>query len=155
MNEQTGSPALRQIFGSAPVSFVEHGEGPGTIVVDIDSVNTINSFQVRELVRFLNELEESDLKVNLRLENVRPAMMRQFRVLYRNLAKCLFISSFYIPFFCEKCSIEGAAMLVTTDKFLATKDLSKLVQNVPVCDKCHAPMVIDSDMESYQFLLVR
>lgn len=73
------------------------------IVIDLKSVKSINSVGIREWLNWFRPLAE---KCEITLERCPKAMVFQFNMVDGFLPARTSVSSFYVPFFCEKCDKE-------------------------------------------------
>lgn len=113
----------------------------GRVVVDAAGVAHINSYGVREWIRFVRFLEEQSVEMELR--RCALPLVRQMTMLPATRGKAR-IGSMYLPYFCEACDDERAV--------LVTLPQAKIDDAVP-CPSCGAAMSFDDAVAAYEPLL--
>ena len=77
--------------------------GHGSVELDLQNIRAINSVGIREWLNWIRPLAE---QVPITLINCPKAMVFQFNMVEGFLPKRALVSSFYVPFYCEKCDRE-------------------------------------------------
>lgn len=113
----------------------------GSIVVDAAGVAHINSYGVREWIRFLRFLAEQNVEVELRRCSV--PLVRQMTMLPATRFNAR-LGSLQLPYFCDACD-DGKDVLVTLP--VAT------VPETAPCPTCGAAMSFDDAVAAYTPLL--
>jgi serine/threonine protein kinase/anti-anti-sigma regulatory factor len=101
---KTGGGCLLRLGGVLDESFDQKAFLDGTegvVVVDLDAVQRITSFGVREWINALKELRAKELY----FINCRPVVMSQFNMV-AGFGGAGTVVSFYAPYVCEECDAE-------------------------------------------------
>jgi hypothetical protein len=77
------------------------------IVLDLKAVKSINSVGIREWLNWIRPLAE---KADFVLEHCPKAVVFQFNMVEGFLPARSTVSSFYVPFYCEKCDKEDSVL---------------------------------------------
>ncbi len=100
-----------------------------TINLDLKTLENINSLGIRDWV---NWLEPLSLKFEINILNCSKRLIHQFNVVTGFLPTNARITSFYVPFFCEKCEFEddflfqlGSEVVVKNGQVHVVADLNK------------------------------
>ena len=113
----------------------------GRIVVDAHGVAHINSYGVREWIRFLRFLDEQSVEIELR--RCSTPLVRQMTMLPATRGKAR-LGSLHLPYFCESCDDERDV--------LVQLPLPGVPESAP-CPTCGAAMSFDDAVAAYEPLL--
>ena len=78
------------------------------IRIDLQAVKSINSVGIREWLNWIRPLSDAGAKITL--ARCPKAFVFQLNMVEGFLPKGGVVESFYVPFFCEKCDKESAAL---------------------------------------------
>lgn len=76
-----------------------------SVIIDLNGIRAINSVGIREWLAWIRPLSQG---VAITLERCPKAMVLQFNMVDGFLPPKAKVSSFYVPYFCEKCDFEGS-----------------------------------------------
>jgi hypothetical protein len=128
-----------------------------TIVLDLKNVKSINSVGIREWLNWIRPLAE---KSDFVLENCPKAVVFQFNMVEGFLPPRSTVSSFYVPFYCEKCDKEDSVLFNVGKEIKAAGGKVEIafdVKTAAICeDKANAAnceMEMDvTEAKYFQFL---
>lgn len=111
--------------------------GPRRVVVDLSGVDRVNSFGVREWIRFLKALK--DVGVGYALDGVSVPMVRQMNMIPQARGGAE-VRAIFAPYYCPACDDERALRLAAG------------ARSAPAhasCPTCGAQMEFDDVPEAY------
>lgn len=83
-------------------------EAVKTVVIDLNGVRSINSVGIREWLAWIRPVAQT---AEITLERCPKSMVLQFNMVDGFLPAGTKVTSFYVPYFCEKCDYEGSHLL--------------------------------------------
>lgn len=78
------------------------------VVIDLNGIRTINSVGIREWLAWIRPVAQV---AEITVERCPKAMVLQFNMVDGFLPPKTKVTSFYVPYFCEKCDYEGSHLL--------------------------------------------
>ncbi len=75
------------------------------VVIDLNGIRAINSVGIREWLAWIRPVAQA---ATITLERCPKSMVLQFNMVDGFLPPKAKVSSFYVPYFCEKCDFEGS-----------------------------------------------
>lgn len=111
--------------------------GPRHVVVDLSAVDRVNSFGVREWIRFLKALQ--GLGVRCALDGVSVAMVRQMNMIPQARGGAE-VRGVFAPYYCSACDDERTLLLASGAR--------SAPERAP-CPMCGAHMEFDDVPEAY------
>jgi hypothetical protein len=130
-------------------------KGQEKIVIDLHSVKAINSVGIREWLNWIRPLAE---QLPIELIRCPKAIVFQFNMVEGFLPKQAKVSSFYVPFYCEKCDREDNVLFnvgteVTVSAGVVAIEFDKKAANLckSTAGECEAEMDV-TESKYFQFL---
>jgi anti-anti-sigma regulatory factor len=117
----------------------------GPLVVDLGSLDRINSIGVRMWLNFVNKCEATG--IGLTFERCSPAIVEQMSMITNFMGARSRVKSILIPYVCLACKHEHLELLELAPGAMVTPTIP--------CPKCQAPMELDNLIETYAALLER
>ncbi len=111
--------------------------GPRRVVVDLSGVERVNSFGVREWIRFLKGLK--DVGVGCALDGVSVPMVRQMNMIPQARGGAE-VRAIFAPYYCHACDDERTVRLAAGAR--------SAPEHAP-CPTCAAQMEFDDVPEAY------
>ena len=108
-------------------------------IFNFDLVTMINSCGIREWINFIEKLPTES---KIEYHNCRQIIIEQINMVQGFIKKGASITSFYAPYFCNKCDAEKKIKLKTNDLNNATAPELK-------CDQCEDTLEFDAIEEQY------
>ena len=102
------------------------------ILIDLDQVNRINSYSLKNLVRLLKHHKNRQIK----FQNCPVFIIDQFNLFTRLFSDNVQISSFYIPLQCFKCDKNYDSSHTLQSKDVDTEGLEEYIKNLNQKFKC-------------------
>ena len=115
---------------------------PGDLVFDCEAITFVNSFGMREWVRFVRVISG---RVSMTLERVADTLMTQMNLI-PELAHRLRITSFHAQYVCPAC---GADAMPLIDAIAHAAELVQLRAPPVPCPECGATMELGDFPERY------
>lgn len=119
----------------------ELGESASKIILDLQGISRINSYGVREWLRFVRKARPGTAIVYERLS---PSMVSQANLVADFLPNGA-VRSVLAPYYCERCN-KAIELLLDVEK-----DLSAGLASLPTpsCAECSEPLSFDDVPQSY------
>lgn len=135
-----GVPTIRvrgAITEATDFSAVLQQVGPPRAVVDLSAVDRVNSYGVREWIRFLKNLVHTGIDVTL--DGVSVPMVRQMNMIPQVRAGAR-VGAVHAPYYCPACDDERAVRLDAA---------VRAPPAAPPCPTCGAAMDFDDVQDAY------
>ncbi|MBU1534772.1 STAS domain-containing protein, partial [Myxococcota bacterium] len=116
--------------------------GSGTVILNLNHIERINSCGVRDWVNWLSSIEDKGAKVVL--VECSPAIVAQIN-LVNNFTGNATVQSFYAPYFCAGCDKEKVLLIEST----TMQNVENPSAPISRCDECDGVMEFDDMEESY------
>ena len=120
----------------------------GRLVLDLASVQFINSLGVRDWIRMQAEATQRRLAIDL--HRVSEPIIHQFNMIIATRGTC-HVASFYAPYACDGCGREESLLI---DAEVNAPSLAQLVPPGQTCPECAAQMAFNDFPERYFSFLV-
>jgi len=115
---------------------------PGPITIDTHAVTFVNSYGMRDWIRFLRALRDRGVPTLTRVADVLVTQMN----LLSEVRGTLKIASFYAPFACNGCGFETHSLI---DAHVHAVELAAMRAPRVPCDECGSPMELADFPERY------
>ena len=152
---QQGNDLVLKFTGTIDedVEFPAVEGAPGNIRIDLQGVKSINSVGIREWLNWIKPLSE---KSKIVLENCPKPLVFQLNMVEGFLPKNGTITSFYVPYFCEKCDTEKDVLFKVGEHVTiggGNYEVKFDVKTAKLCDCDPSEMELDATESKYfQFL---
>lgn len=128
-----------ELTESSDLNPPEIGEQVTKIELDLEGVESVNSFGVRTWMTFLKKLV--NLNIPIDLVNVSHACINQLSMIKNFFFDCS-IKSFFVPFYCPSCDVE----------FISRQENAHDVSEHTTCTHCGEEADLDEDPGVYMFM---
>ena len=127
--------------------------GVREVSIDLAAIKTINSVGIREWLNWIKPISSSAV---IQLMRCPKALVFQFNMVEGFLPANARVSSFYVPFFCEKCDKEENALFTVGKEVMVSGGEIKVSYDKKVigyCKECDCEMEMDvTEAKYFQFL---
>jgi len=123
------------------------------VVIDLNGIRSINSVGIREWLGWIRPVAQT---AEITLERCPKSMVLQFNMVDGFLPPNTKVTSFYVPYFCEKCDFEGSHLLTVGKDVVNEAGAIKVNFDAKAAGKCgQNPCEIEMDVQEakyFQFL---
>jgi anti-anti-sigma regulatory factor len=112
----------------------------GRVVLDLEGIDHVNSFGVREWIRFMTALREQTSEIVL--ERCSVPVVQQFHMVPNFLGRAR-VRSVFAPYFCSACNNEHS-VLVPLEPGVPVR-----MPAPPLCPNCNGPLEFDDIAEQF------
>jgi ABC-type transporter Mla MlaB component len=112
--------------------------------VSCKQVRRINSMGLRNLLKFVNQVRSS--KIKLSFIEVTPPLVEQASML-RNLLTSTEVESMLLPYYCENC--DETQLKLSSTKGLSQNAIQAEIANTVICQGCQMQTKFDAVVEHY------
>lgn len=152
MDQKNNTVPLQKILKSPKLDRAQF-TGKKEFFVTCEDTQFISSPGIRDMMRWLKETSEVAPDMKIMFQSVPPTVYRQLLLVKRLLPKNLQISSLYVPFYCDSCSLD-ATKLVDAETIRRSTDLDSAIRPYLICESCKKEMEPDTQVPDFFSLVI-
>ena len=147
--------AFEKTVPSTPIISLSALKDSQIIEIEFKDLDYINSSGVRNLIKWLKDLEAAYPMLIMRVEKVPPILVRQLLSIKDYLPKKLEVTSVYVPYFCDGCNSEDHSLLVNSESVRNAASPKEALTESVLCKTCGQKMEPDAVLDKYLGIMLK